>query len=439
MGISLLAIVFVFGVLVLIHELGHFLAAKWMGVRVERFSVGFPPRLFGKKIGDTDYCISAIPFGGYVKMAGMIDESLDTNLTGADYEFSSKPVWKRMIIISAGVIMNFLLAIVVLAVLNYVQGERIIPSTEIGRVGSNGIAQRIGFKTGDKIIAINNREVKNWEMILREYINNLDRNIDFTIQRDGQIIQLKYYKEWFKEKNAEYLDIGYMPSSRIGNVRPDMPAAAAGLQRGDEIVEIDGTPVHNWNEMTDLIRSHPADTISIAWLREGHRYSTLIVPVQVVEEDTSKKSQVVGKVGIEQYFELHEVSLFKAIGNGVNGTLSLLELNIRGLWWVLSGAKSAKEVLGGPIMIAKMAGEAAEVGWDALWTLIAALSAILAFFNILPIPALDGGHLLFLFIESIIGRPVSVKSRVLVQQVGIAILLTLIVFILYLDIKRLLF
>ena len=155
MGFSIIAVIFVFGLLVLIHELGHFLAAKWMGVRVERFSIGFPPRLFGRKIGETDYCVSAIPLGGYVKLAGMIDESLDTQTSGADYEFNSKPVGKRIVIITAGVVMNFLLAIFVLTLLNFFTGEKIIPSTEIGGVGKSGIAIKVGFKVGDTIKAIN--------------------------------------------------------------------------------------------------------------------------------------------------------------------------------------------------------------------------------------------------------------------------------------------
>ena len=438
MGISFLAIIFVFGVLVLIHELGHFLAAKWMGVRVERFSIGFPPRLFGKKIGDTDYCISAIPFGGYVKMSGMVDESMDTNITGADYEFSSKPVWKRAIIITAGVIMNLLLAVLVLTILNYVQGERIIPSTEIGVVGTNGIAKKVGFQIGDKIVAINGVEIQTWDGVQREFLNNLNRDIEFRIQRNNKIINLNYLKDWFKEKNAEYLDIWYMPSAQVGNVRPDMPAGKAGIKTGDEIVEIAGNKVRNWQEMTTIIRIHPADTIMVRWQRQGQLLSALIVPISVEEKDTANVRQV-GKIGIEPYFEHHEVSFPKAILNGLDGTFSLIALNIKGLWWVFTGTKSAKEVIGGPIMIAKMAGDAAEAGWEALWTLIAALSAILAFFNILPIPALDGGHLLFLGIEGITRKPISVKVRLVVQQIGIALLLTLIVFILYIDIRRLLF
>jgi regulator of sigma E protease len=434
MGISILAIIFVFGILVLIHELGHFLAAKWMGVRVERFSIGFPPRLFGRKIGDTDYCISAIPFGGYVKMSGMIDESLDTKLTGADYEFSSKPVWKRMIIIVAGVIMNFLLAILVLTVLNFIRGEKITPYTEIGSVGSGGIAQRIGFQIGDVILAINGTEVNTWEAVSREFIKDLNQDIDFKIKRKGQELVLRYKKEWFKDKNAEYLDIGYMPPARVGNVHPDMPAAYAGLKYGDEIVEIAGSPVNNWQTMTNLIRSHPADTILVKWHRNEAQFSTRIVPLAVKEGD----SVTVGKIGIETYVEHHKVSFPKSIINGIDDTFNLLALNVKGFWWVLSGAKPASELIGGPITIAKIAGDAAKIGWDALWTLIASLSAILAFINILPVPALDGGHLSFLLIEAVIRKPLSLKVRLVVQQVGMAILLTLIIYVLYLDIRRLL-
>jgi regulator of sigma E protease len=435
MGISALAIIFVFGVVILVHELGHFLAAKWMGVRVERFSIGFPPRLFGKKIGDTDYCISAIPVGGYVKMSGMVDESFDTKLTGAEYEFSSKPVWKRIIIIIAGVFMNFILAISVLTILNFIKGERITPYTEIGAVGTTGVTQRIGFKAGDKIVSINGVEVKSWEEINREFINNLNKNIEFIVQRDGQRVKLQYRKEWFKEKNAEYLDIAYLPSARIGKVRPDMPAGKAGMKYGDEIVQIAGEPVKNWEQMTKLIRAHPADTITISWRHQGQMLSAHIVP-QKVEEKDSSTVQEVGKIGVEPYFEYHSISFPKSVMNGLGDTFDLLALNMKGLWWILTGAKPAKDLIGGPIMIAKMAGDAAKAGWEYLWTFTAGLSAILAFFNILPIPALDGGHLTFLIIEAITRKPISVKIKLMVQQIGMAILLTLIVYVIYLDIRR---
>ena len=437
MGFSFLAIIFVFGLLVLIHELGHFLAAKWMGVRVERFSIGFPPRLIGKKIGDTDYCISAIPLGGYVKMSGMIDESMDTESTGADYEFNSKPVWKRIVIIMAGVVMNFILAVVILSTLNFVRGEKITPYTEIGIIGKNGIAAKVGFKVGDKILEVNGVRVNSWEQFQKEYLNNLNQDITFTVNRDSQIIDLLYQKEWFSQKNAEFLDIWYRPEARVGNVHGNTPAMALGLQKGDLILSLNDSPVADWYEMTKIIRKHPGEEISIKWRHNGQLMRGTIAPEKYQEKDSLGNQITVGKIGIEQFYEEHPISLPTSVVNGFRDTFGLIALNMRGIWWVISQTKSVEEVLGGPIMIAKMAGDAAAAGWEPLWTLIAALSAILAFFNVLPIPALDGGHLLLLLIEGITHKPISTRTRLIVQQVGMAILLTLIVFILYVDIRRL--
>jgi regulator of sigma E protease len=439
MSFSFLAIIFVFGILVLVHELGHFLAAKWMGVRVERFSIGFPPRLFGKKIGDTDYCISAIPLGGYVKMSGMIDESFDSNLTGADYEFSSKPVWQRIVIITAGVVMNFFLAILILTLVNFINGEQIIPTTDIGYVGKQGIASKIGFKVGDKILAIQGQPVNTWSDIQSNFINNLNDNIYFKVLRNGEQVDLLYKKEWFREKNAEMLDIAWMPQAIVGRVVSEMPAERAGLKSGDHILSIDDKPVKNWSEMTDIIEANPGKALLFTYQRDKDIKTVNIVPEATEATDSAGVVQKIGKIGVGLFYERHEVGFVKAIEKGINGTFTLLTLNIKGLWWVITGTKSASDVIGGPIMIAKLAQDAASEGWEQLWSLTAALSAILAFFNILPIPALDGGHLVFLLIEAVSGKPVSTKAKIAVQQVGMAILLTLIVFILYIDIRRLLF
>ncbi len=439
MSFNFLAIVFVFGLLVLIHELGHFLAAKWMGVRVERFSIGFPPRLFGKKIGDTDYCISAIPLGGYVKMSGMVDESLDQNVTGADYEFNSKPVWKRVIIITAGVIMNLFLAILILTMVNYIKGEEVVPTTEIGFVGKDGISKKIGFQKGDRIVAIQGNKVNTWNEIQNQFIEHLNENIKFQVVRDAETINLIYQKEWFQEKNAELLDIAWMPEARIGRVITETPAEKAHLQRGDRIVAINGVSIKNWLEMTEIIQDNPGQEITLEYLRNESSYSVALIPDSKEATDSSGAAITVGKIGIGQYYEINDLSFPEAIVKGVKGTFTLLALNIKGLWWVISGTKPASEVIGGPIMIAKLAQDAAAEGWDRLWSLTAALSAILAFFNILPIPALDGGHLAFLLVEGVSGKPVSMRTRLLVQQIGMAILLILIVFIFYIDIQRLLF
>jgi regulator of sigma E protease len=439
MNFSFLAIVFVFGLLVVIHELGHFLAAKWMGVRVERFSIGFPPRLFGKKIGDTDYCISAIPLGGYVKLSGMVDESMDGQLTGAEYEFSSKPVWKRIIIIIAGVVMNFLLAILILSVVSFSKGEVVYPSTEIGSVGEEGIARRIGFEVGDKITAIDGVPITTWNEIQTEFIKHLNDDIHFDVIRGEERLTLTYEKEWFSEKNAELLDIGWVPLAKAGAVKKDSPAEKAGIQYGDDIKKINGTPVRNWNDMTALIKKNPGVPITIEIERGGRMQSIAVTPEVFTEKDGDGNEISVGRIGIYIYYETYDIGIFRAIENGVKNTFALIGLNMRGLWWVITGTKSASDVIGGPIMIAKLAQDAAEVGWDRLWNLTAALSAILAFFNILPIPALDGGHLVFLILEGILGRPISTRTKLVVQQIGMAILLTLIVLIIYIDIRRLLF
>ncbi len=436
---NLLAIIFVFGVLVIIHELGHFLAAKLMGVRVERFSIGFPPKLFSKKIGETEFTISAIPLGGYVKMAGFIDESMDTKVTGAPDEFQSKPTWRKVVIITGGVIMNFLLAIVVLSVLNFVQGERIIPTTTIGYVGENGIAQRIGFQKYDQILAINDKPVHNWNEVQEKFVDNLNNDIRFRVLRNGKTIELTYHKEWFKETKGEQFDVGPLIPAKVGELTPGMPAEKVGLKRGDEIVSIAGQPVKDWLEMTEVIRKFPGKEISITWRRGDSLFTAQITP-QVFEEKTADgKTIKVGKIGISYYYEHRDVGAFQAVKLGVKNTIDLLVLNAKSIGWVITGTKSAKEIIGGPIMIAKMAGDAAQAGWAYLWYLIAALSTVLAFFNILPIPALDGGHLVFILIEGVRGKPIPTRVKLKVQQVGLAILLTLIVFIFYVDISRLFF
>ncbi|MEJ2053965.1 MAG: RIP metalloprotease RseP [Calditrichaceae bacterium] len=445
--LNFVAIIFVFSVIVIIHELGHFLAARWMGVRVEKFSIGFPPSVFSKKIGQTIFSIGAIPLGGFVKMAGFIDESMDTNATGASDEFNSKPVWRRIVIITAGVIMNLILAIIIMATLNYVQGEKIYPYTTVGWVGENGIAEKIGFEVGDKIISINGKEIQTWNELGRQFIEDLGSNIVFTVNRDGKVLELQYKKAWFSEEKSEQLDIAPMFPAKVGDVSPDMPAAKLGLQKGDRILSFAGQPVKNWNDMTEVIQKHPDEKVSIKWLRNGKEYTGTIIPkeYEVNNSGETEKSETgtdvkkIGKIGIGQYYEFKKVGIITAVSNGVENTYDLIALNIKGIYWVLSGMKKAEDILGGPITIAKMAGQAAHAGWTSLLELIAAISAIIAFFNILPIPALDGGHLFFLMVEGIMGRPLSTKSRVRIQQIGMAVLLTLIVFILYVDLNRIFF
>ncbi len=434
--IYILAIIIVLGVLVFVHELGHFIAAKIFGVRVETFSIGFPPRLFGVKIGETDYCVSAIPLGGYVKLSGMIDESLDTSkLKGEPYEFMSKPLYQKIIIISAGVIMNFALAVGILGGAIWLQGEPIIPTTTVGVVAEEGIGDVIGLQKHDKIIEVNDTRVYNWQEIEQAFIKNLGSDIHFVIKRNGTEKVLHLSWEEMKEKSVDRLNIGPLYAARVGELTSDYPAAEAGLQRGDRIVAINGQEVTNWEEMANIISGNPGTPLSFAIKRDSRIFTVDIAPrAETVETEDEQKT--VGRIGITPYFERHEVSLGVAIVKGFNQAVLFGKLNVKGFGRIISGRDSAQDMLAGPIEIARIAGDTAKQSFSNLVMLIAYLSVILAIINILPIPALDGGHLVIILIEGIRQKPLSVRVKMIVQQIGMVFLLLLIFFVIYNDLAR---
>jgi len=435
--IYLLSMLFVLSVLIFVHEFGHFLAAKLFGVRVERFSIGFPPRLFGIQIGETDYCISAVPFGGYVKLSGMIDESLDqSNLKGEPYEFMSKPAWQKLIILSAGVIMNFLLAIVILAGLLFSQGEQLLPTTIIGTIGESGLAQKIGFQKYDRILAVNGEEVQYWNDITDKFINKIGSTLIFTVERNGQIIELKADKALFREEKSEQLDIAPLFPARVGDLSSGFPAMQAGLKTGDEIVAINDQPIESWEDMTRVVRENPGKPLTFTIKRGQETLAINITPQAVEETNENGETITVGKIGIGPYFEHRKIGLLPSVVKGFENSILISKLNIKGIVWVITGQRSAKEILGGPIMITKMAGDFAKTGFLNLLMLVAQLSIVLAIVNILPIPALDGGHLAIILVEGIRRRPLSLKTKVAIQQVGMALILVLTFFLIFNDIRR---
>ena len=382
------AFIILLGVLVTIHEFGHFIAARSVGIRVERFSVGVPPRLFsitsidggfllnifffklingklkwhpivskkikkGNRIGsNTEYVIALLPLGGYVKMAGMIDESMDTNIAYKSDEFQSKTLFQKIWVLSAGVLMNTILAIIVFSLLGFYNG---IPKTN-------------------------------------------DEPIVFELQEN-------------------------------------MPAEKAGVLPGDRIISINSEGISTWSDMTKIIHSNPNNLLSFK-IKRG--MDILDFDIKTSEYAVPSKSAIdtIGIIGIapEVYYE--DISFMKAFSNGISQTISSFGLIIYSIQMLGSGAASISD-LGGPIMIAQLAGQTAEAGITPFLTFMALLSVNLAFLNILPIPGLDGGHIFIHLIEAILRRPLKIKTRIVIQQIGMALLLMLMVTVIMQDITRL--
>ena len=382
------ATILILGVLITIHEFGHFIAARSVGIRVERFSIGIPPRFMSitsiddgwmiriffykrsqgrfswqpvvektiSKIGrigsETEYVIALLPLGGYVKMAGIIDESMDTELSYKDDEFMSKPLWAKLWVMSAGVIMNTILAFFIFATIGFTQGMPEVSEEPI-----------------------------------------------------------------------------------VAELQADMPAIAAGIQPGDKIVAIDGKEIKTWRDLTTVIHGKPNTNISLTILRDAVQID-LAITTTFMPVPTNAGMDTLGAIGIIPEIEHRDITVAEAFNIGWIRTAGSFRMIMMSLKMLGSGEASVSD-FGGPIMIAQLAGQTAEAGWIPFLTFMALISVNLAFINILPIPGLDGGHIFIHLIEAVLRRPLTLKARITIQQIGMAFLLMLMVTIIFNDISRL--
>jgi len=436
------------GILVLVHELGHFLAAVACGMRAEVFAIGMGNRLFGwnKKTkfsfgkladdldleGNTDYRLALFPIGGYVKIAGMIDESFDTEFLKQEpqpWEFRSKPIWQRMIVISAGVIMNLLLAIFIFWGIVFHQGKTIHPVTEIGYVAQNSVAAKAGLHSGDKIISINNLSVKHWDEILRTFITeSMANDLMVQVQRSGAVSNVLIRRSDLPDFNKEGFGIfpaGFVPV--VGLVDSGKPAEKIGLQSGDTLLSVNGVNV-SFGSLQETIRSNAAKEVVLSWARGDQKMSARVTPTAEGRIGISLEAAYRGPVIHEQY------SLFEALPIGVEELKTISVFSLTNLYQIVTGKASLSKSMGGPIKIAQLAKQSADNGVLEFFRFISLLSISLALLNILPFPALDGGHLVFLVYEAVFRREVPTKVKIALQQAGFILLLVFMAFVLYNDV-----
>jgi regulator of sigma E protease len=422
-------------IIVLIHEFGHFAAAKLSKMRVDRFSIGFPPRAFGKQIGETDYCFSWLPIGGYVKIAGMIDESLDTDYLKNEpqpWEFRSKPMHKKIFVLSAGVLMNLLLSLLIFWGIAFFQSQIIWKTTDIGPIIQGGVAQKLGFLENDKIISVNGKPIDSWNQLEGTiFLEQMSDNADVKVERAGQTTDIIVPKNTLKESdNFIFLNPKYVKVS-IMDVESGSLAEKAGIQKNDIFAKINGTPVLTSNDVINLIQSNAGNEVSIEMSRDNKTVLASVTP-----DKTSKR------IGIRlttNYFGPKEeirLGFFNSFLASINTAYTTTYLFIKSIWQIITGKIEFSSAVGGPVKIAKYASQSAELGIVAFLSFIAMLSLTLAIINILPFPALDGGHLVFVIIEGIMKKEIPPKVKIIIQQIGFSILMIFMVFVIYNDIVR---
>jgi regulator of sigma E protease len=431
---TLLAFIFVLGVLVFVHELGHFLVAKKSGIRVETFSLGFPPKAIGVTVGETEYCISWLPLGGYVKVAGMADFGSE-EVKGEPWEFQSKPTWIRMAVMAAGPAMNFLLAFLIVLGIRLVAGE-VWYESRIGRILPES-PLAAALQPGDRVDAVEGRSVTDWESLADALLASQGTQVTIDVTREDQLLQVSAVVPPLERRatQASFIDLlGVEPfhPAKVGPVLSGSPAEAVGLQTKDLVVAIDGIVVRHWFEMSEQISKRPGEEIEIRWMRDGEEMSATITP-----RPEQKDGETVGLIGIGWLDEPQRrpISMGKAFGRSAQELWAYTTALFHFLERLVSGQESGR-ALAGPLAIAQMAGRNAEKGMVSLLSFMALLSVNLAVLNLLPIPMLDGGHLLILAVEAVIRRPLSFRQKEVLQQVGFAFLLFVMIYVTFGDLSR---
>jgi regulator of sigma E protease len=426
---SILAFVFVLGVLIFVHELGHFLMARRIGVRVLTFSLGFGPKLLSFRRGDTEYCISAIPLGGYVKMAG---ENPEDTRTGAEDEFLSKTKWQRFQVLVMGPLMNIVLAIVVMAIVLY-QGAQ-LPAFEqqpvvVGTFSPNSAGERAGLKLGDRIVTIDGKPVDTWEQFSMAILPKAKREVSIGYMRNGQQGALTVVPD--AQGKFEMGDLGVQPTihPEVVAVSKGEPADEAGLQGGDIVLAAGGEQSVTYDHLLTAIKSHSHQALPLT-VKRGDRVFDIVVTPRPIGTKVMIGAQI-------NAFETHTVEPgpLEAVKLSFAKNWEWTRLIVQTLAGLFTRETSVKQLMG-PVAIADLSGTAAQAGWIQLFSLMAMISLNLGLLNLMPVPVLDGGHIFILSLEGLARRDFSMKVKEKMLLAGFVLLLMLMVTVIYNDLMR---
>jgi regulator of sigma E protease len=428
---TVLAFLFVLGVLIFVHELGHFLVARWHGVRVHTFSLGFGPKLIKFRRGDTEYCVSAVPLGGYVNLAG---ETVDEARTGSPDEFLSKSKWVRFQVYLAGPIMNLVLAVIVLAIV-LAQGAD-VPIYEqsapvIGSVAPNSPAQEAGLRTGDRVVSVDGRPVATWDDLMLGVLPKASQAIRLTALRDGERIEVSVTPDALGR--YEVGDLGVRPVLRpeIRGVTPGDAAEAAGFRRGDVILAVGNDREPTQEVVINRIQHSANAPLVFVVERDGSPVELTVVP---------KGAQGSALIGVHlSPYEVNEINpnFYQALGMSVERNWENARLIGRTLRGLITRDTPVRQLMG-PLAIADLSGSAAELGLLPLLSLMAMISLNLGLLNLMPVPVLDGGHIAILAVEGLARRDLSVRVKERILMAGAAVIVLLMVTVIYNDIARML-
>jgi len=441
--IGILAFILILGAAVVLHEFGHFVVAKLFKIRVETFSVGFGPRLFGRKWGQTDYRVSAIPLGGYVKLGGDESNAPIEGEGAADIppkeRFDLRPRWQRILVALAGPVMNILTALSIPLAGALMYGVPAVPAPVVSYVSAGGAAQAAGLQPGDRIVSFNGSENPQWDTIHGDALLSPGQPLPVVVERNGQRIPLTIAPTAHVEEGETAGFLDFVPDNGgfpvvIRDVTKDSPASESGLQPGDRVLAINEQSVRSAEHITQFVREHKAEPVTLTTDRNGEK-KDITVTARRLADGTER----LGILPVDD-FPLVRPSFSAAGAYAVRTNFEILRLTGKALGQFFTGKRSARNTLSGPVGIYKVASTSVErFGWGGFFTTLAFLSLNLGIFNLLPIPVLDGGAIFILLLEAVltaVGLTLSMRVRDRIQQVGFVMVLLLMVFVITNDVLK---